>query len=87
MREEIKSSQAEMRSTVCATRSELKETIQHEIKAVMQPNSVRIGWDDRLQRSDRDWTQSRNDAVDRGASRYPKGRGRSDAGWRTNVAA
>jgi hypothetical protein len=36
MREEIKSGQAEMRSTVCAMRSELKETIQHELKAAMQ---------------------------------------------------
>jgi hypothetical protein len=32
-----KSSPAEMRSTVCAMRSELKETIQHEMKAVIQP--------------------------------------------------
>jgi hypothetical protein len=29
--------QAELRSTVCAMRSEWKETIQHEIKAVIQP--------------------------------------------------
>jgi hypothetical protein len=37
MREEIKSGQAEMRSTICAFRSELKETIHHEMKAVIQP--------------------------------------------------
>jgi hypothetical protein len=44
------------------------------------------GWpkiDDRLQRSDRDWTRSRNDAVHRGASRDPH----SDAGRRTEEAA
>jgi hypothetical protein len=34
---DIKSSQAEMRSTICAFRSELKETIEHEMKAVIQP--------------------------------------------------
>jgi hypothetical protein len=37
MREDIKSSQAEMRSTVCAMRSELEETIQREMRAVIQP--------------------------------------------------
>jgi signal transduction histidine kinase len=37
MRKEIKSNQAEMRSTICAFRSELNETIQHEMKAVIQP--------------------------------------------------
>jgi hypothetical protein len=37
MREGIKSSQAEMRSTVCAIRSELKETIQHGMKVIIQP--------------------------------------------------
>jgi hypothetical protein len=31
------SNQAEMSSTVCAMRSELKESIQHEMKAVIQP--------------------------------------------------
>jgi hypothetical protein len=34
---DIKSSQIEMRSTVCVTRSELKETIQYEMKAIIQP--------------------------------------------------
>jgi signal transduction histidine kinase len=37
LKEYIKSGQAEMRSTICAFRSELKETIQHEMKAVIQP--------------------------------------------------
>jgi hypothetical protein len=36
-KEDIKSSQAEMRSTACAVQSELKETIQREIGAVLQP--------------------------------------------------
>jgi hypothetical protein len=35
--EYIKSSQAEMRSTICAIQSELEETIQHETRAVIQP--------------------------------------------------
>jgi hypothetical protein len=37
MREEIKSTHAEMRFTVCAIQFELKETIQHKMKAVIQP--------------------------------------------------
>jgi hypothetical protein len=37
MREEIKSGQAEMRSTVCAMRYELEETIQREMRAVIEP--------------------------------------------------
>jgi hypothetical protein len=37
MGEEIKSGQAEMRSTVCAMRSKLKESIQHGMKVVIQP--------------------------------------------------
>jgi paraquat-inducible protein B len=37
LKEDIKSTEAEMRSTFCAFRSELKETIQHEMKAVIQP--------------------------------------------------
>jgi hemerythrin-like domain-containing protein len=37
MREEIKSGQAEMRSTICAFWSELKQTIQHEMEAIIQP--------------------------------------------------
>jgi hypothetical protein len=37
LKENIKSSQAEMRSVICTFWSELKETIQHEIKAVIQP--------------------------------------------------
>jgi hypothetical protein len=36
MKEEIKSGQVEMRSTVCAMRSELEEAIQHGMKAVKQ---------------------------------------------------
>jgi hypothetical protein len=43
MREEIKSGQAEIRSTICAFRSELKETIQHEMKAVIQPMRSELG--------------------------------------------
>jgi gas vesicle protein len=35
-KEDIKSSQAKMRSTTCANQSDLKETIQHEIRAVIQ---------------------------------------------------
>jgi hypothetical protein len=69
-----------MGSIICAFRSELKENIQHKMKAV-------IGWADRLQRSDRDWTQSRNDAVHSGASGDPQGRRRSDVGRRTKEAA
>jgi uncharacterized protein YicC (UPF0701 family) len=34
LKEDIKSRQAEMRSTYFAMRSELKETIQHEMKAI-----------------------------------------------------
>jgi uncharacterized protein YhaN len=37
LKEDIKSSQAEMRSAICAIWSELKETIQHEMKAVIPP--------------------------------------------------
>jgi hypothetical protein len=37
LKEDIKSSQAEMRSAIDAFSSELKETIQHEMKAVIQP--------------------------------------------------
>jgi DNA replication protein DnaD len=37
MREEIKSGQAEMRSTVCVIRSELEKTIQREMRGVIQP--------------------------------------------------
>jgi signal transduction histidine kinase len=33
----MEGNQAEMRSTVCAMQSELNETIQHELKAVIQP--------------------------------------------------
>jgi molecular chaperone GrpE (heat shock protein) len=36
LKEDIKSSQAEMRYIVCAIRSELKEAIQHVMKAVIQ---------------------------------------------------
>jgi chromosome segregation ATPase len=36
LKEDIKSSQAEMRSIICAFQSELKETIQREIKAAIQ---------------------------------------------------
>jgi hypothetical protein len=35
MREEIKCGQAKIRSTVCAIRSKLEETIQHEMKGVL----------------------------------------------------
>jgi chromosome segregation ATPase len=35
LKEYIKFSQAEMRSTVCAIRSELEETIQHKMKGVL----------------------------------------------------
>jgi hypothetical protein len=37
LNEDIKSSQAELRSTICAFWSELKETIQHGMKVVIQP--------------------------------------------------
>jgi hypothetical protein len=43
-REEIKSGQAEMRSKFCAFRSELKETIQRQMRAATQ--SVRSGLDE-----------------------------------------
>jgi hypothetical protein len=36
--------------------------------------TVRIGWDDHLPRTDRDWTQSRNDAVHRSIRRSPRER-------------
>jgi hypothetical protein len=36
MKDEIKAGQAEMRSTVCAMRSELEEIIQRELEAVIQ---------------------------------------------------
>jgi hypothetical protein len=48
-------------------RSELKETIQYGMN-IVTTHTFRIGWDDRLQRSDRDWDRSRNDAVQRGVS-------------------
>jgi signal transduction histidine kinase len=38
MREDIKSGQAEMRSTICALRSELEETIQQETKDFLYEN-------------------------------------------------
>jgi hypothetical protein len=44
MREEIKFCLAEMRSTVCAMWSKLKETIQHGIKVVIQP--IQAGLDE-----------------------------------------
>jgi hypothetical protein len=44
MRDEIKSGQAEMKSTVCAMRPELEETIQREMRAVIQP--IRSEFDD-----------------------------------------
>jgi signal transduction histidine kinase len=37
LREEIKCGQAEMKSTVCAMRPELEETIQCDMRAVTQP--------------------------------------------------
>jgi hypothetical protein len=37
MEAKMETNQAEMTSTICAFRSELKETIQHEMKAVIQP--------------------------------------------------
>jgi hypothetical protein len=37
MREEIKSGQAEMKSTVCAMRPELEESIQREMRAIIHP--------------------------------------------------
>jgi CHASE3 domain sensor protein len=47
-KEDIKSSQAEMKFTVCANRSDLKETIQHEIRAVVQP--IRSELDETIRR-------------------------------------
>jgi hypothetical protein len=43
MREENKSGQAEMRSTVCAIRSELEEIIQREMRVVIQPIRSELG--------------------------------------------
>jgi hypothetical protein len=43
LREEIKYGQAEMRSTICAFRSELKETIQREIRSRNTIHTVRVG--------------------------------------------
>jgi hypothetical protein len=37
LKEDNKSSQAEMKSTICTFWSELKETVQHEMRAVIQP--------------------------------------------------
>jgi hypothetical protein len=37
MNAKMDTNQAEMRSTVCAIRSELEEIIQHEMKAIIQP--------------------------------------------------
>jgi hypothetical protein len=53
LKEDIKLSQAEMRSTICAFWSELKETVQHEMKAVMQPI-----------RSELDETTACNEAIE-----------------------
>jgi hypothetical protein len=86
MREEIKSGQAEMRSTFCVMRYELTETIQHEMKAIIQPIVSELDETTACNEAT-DWTQSRNDAVHRGASGDPQGRGRSDAGRRTEEAA
>jgi wobble nucleotide-excising tRNase len=53
MNAKMDGNQAEMRSTVCAMRSELKETIQHEMKAVIQPTLSELD-ENRLQNSSRD---------------------------------
>jgi hypothetical protein len=50
MRKDVKCGQAEMRSTVCAMRSKLKETIQHGTKAVIQP--IRSELDETTARSE-----------------------------------
>jgi hypothetical protein len=42
MNTKMDGNQAEMRSTVCAIWSELKETIQHEMKAIIQPIQVEL---------------------------------------------
>jgi hypothetical protein len=59
------------------------EAIQHEMKAVIQPIWSEL---DETTACNRDWAWSRNDAVHRGASGDPQGRGRSDAGRRTEEA-
>jgi hypothetical protein len=53
LKEDIKSSQAGMRSTICGFRAELKETIQHDMKAVIQ-----------LIRSELDETTACNEATE-----------------------
>jgi hypothetical protein len=53
MREEIKSGQAEMKSTVCVMQPELEETIQCDMRAVIQPI-----------RSELDETTSFNEATE-----------------------
>jgi uncharacterized coiled-coil DUF342 family protein len=44
LKEEIKSRQAEMRSSICAFRSEMEETLQREMRATIQ--SVRAELDE-----------------------------------------
>jgi hypothetical protein len=44
MEAKMDTNHAEMRSTVCAFRSEFKETIQYEMKAVIQP--IQAEWDE-----------------------------------------
>jgi hypothetical protein len=46
MGEDIKSNQAERRSTMCAIRSVSKETLRHEMKAVIQP--IRSNVDEKI---------------------------------------
>jgi hypothetical protein len=55
MNAKMDGNQAEIRLTVCAIRSELKETIQHEMKAVIQPI-----------RSELDETTACNEATETG---------------------
>jgi hypothetical protein len=74
-----------MRSTVSAMRSELKETIQREMKAVIQPILAEL--DEKIARNGATETaRSGNDAVQRGVSGDPQGRRRSNAGRRTEKA-
>jgi signal transduction histidine kinase len=54
LKEDIKSSQAEMRSTICAIRSELEGTIQHEMKGIL------LYVDEKMQNLCRELTETKN---------------------------
>jgi hypothetical protein len=70
LKEEIKSSQAEMRSIICIFQSELKDTIQHEMRTIIQPTWSELDETTACNKAI-ETAQFRNDAVHAGASGDP----------------